>query len=102
MQKAETQAREAEIELALERVRAASMAMQNSGDLLNVVKLITAQIQQLEIEIEGSDFVTVNEDKSWDMWICTAKEMSPFLMHIPYFNHKEFIDLDEEIGRAHV
>ncbi|MBL7723948.1 MAG: nuclear transport factor 2 family protein [Chitinophagaceae bacterium] len=44
LQKAEAQAREAEIEVALERVRAASMAMHNSKEL---VKVATTLYQQL-------------------------------------------------------
>ena len=54
LQKAEEQAREAQIEAALERVRAASMAMHKSEDLSKVVKVLFTQFQELNIEIVGA------------------------------------------------
>jgi signal transduction histidine kinase len=97
----EGQKREATIEAALERIRATSMAMQQSSELLNVIKTITTQLGGLGVDFEGSDFVKVNDDKSWDMWICTKEEMQPFLSHIPYFEHREFLDY-EEAKKNHV
>ncbi len=47
LEKAEKQAREAQIEAALERVRAAAMAMNNSSELENVVKIIREQMALL-------------------------------------------------------
>jgi hypothetical protein len=43
LQKAEAQAREAQIEAALERVRSRSMAMHQSGDLQEVIKVVAEQ-----------------------------------------------------------
>ena len=92
---AESQAKEAQIEASLERVRASAMSMHKSNQLLEVIKTVTDQLTYLGIEFEGANFVTINPDKSWLMWICTRLENFPFLMHIPYFHHKEFIDFDE-------
>ncbi len=92
---AESQAKESQIEASLERVRASAMSMHKSNQLLEVIKTVTDQLTYLGIEYEGANFVTINPDKSWLMWICTRLENFPFLMHIPYFHHKEFIDFDE-------
>jgi hypothetical protein len=47
LQKAEAQAREAEIELALERVRARTMAMQHSGELQDTSLVLFQQLKEL-------------------------------------------------------
>ncbi|HPR02137.1 MAG TPA: nuclear transport factor 2 family protein, partial [Saprospiraceae bacterium] len=47
LQKAETQTREAQIQLALERVRAATMSMFRSEDLGKVAQILFLQMQQL-------------------------------------------------------
>jgi hypothetical protein len=50
VQKAEAQAREAEIQLALERIRSRAMAMQNSGELHEVVTLLFQQYDHLGLK----------------------------------------------------
>ena len=50
LKRAEAQAREAEIELALERVRARTMAMQSSDELREAVLVINEQLQHLGFE----------------------------------------------------
>ena len=47
LQRAEAQAREAQIEASLERVRAVAMSMMKSDDLLNVCKSVFTQLQAL-------------------------------------------------------
>ena len=47
LQKAEAQAREAQIEAALERVRSRSMGMQKSEELRDVIQVIYEQLVQL-------------------------------------------------------
>jgi signal transduction histidine kinase len=47
LQKAEVQAREAQIEVALERVRSSAMAMQRSDELENVVGMMYRQFEEL-------------------------------------------------------
>ena len=61
IQKAEAQAREARIEAALERVRAASMAMHRSEDLSTVALTFFQQIERLEIPINAASINLVNE-----------------------------------------
>ncbi|MGG2319971.1 hypothetical protein, partial [Salmonella enterica] len=50
LQKAEAQAREANIEAALERVRAAMMAMHHSEGLPDIMKVILEQLIHLNIQ----------------------------------------------------
>ena len=50
LQKAEYQAREAQIEAALERVRAASMAMHESSELVKVATVVYQQLLSLGFE----------------------------------------------------
>ena len=47
LQKAEAQARESQIQLALERVRARTMAMQKSDELTDVAELLFKQVNDL-------------------------------------------------------
>jgi hypothetical protein len=55
LQNAEAQAREAEIQLALERVRARTMAMHHSDEIIDTVKLIYQEFDKLKINNESTD-----------------------------------------------
>ena len=55
LQKAEAQAREAQIQLALERVRARTMAMHHSDELTEVVKIVYQEFDKLKISNESTD-----------------------------------------------
>ncbi|MEP6795639.1 MAG: nuclear transport factor 2 family protein, partial [Saprospiraceae bacterium] len=57
LQKAEAQAREAQIEAALERVRSRSMGMQKSAELKNVIQVVYDQFVYLNIHIEHTGFI---------------------------------------------
>lgn len=71
LQKAEAQAREAQIEAALERVRARTMAMQHSDELVEASQLLDEQVRSLGIETWGCAFHIYGKDNSeshlWDM-----------------------------------
>ena len=49
LQRAESQAREAQIEVALERVRSRTMAMQHSDELLEVASIVFQQVKSLGV-----------------------------------------------------
>jgi signal transduction histidine kinase len=70
IQKAENQAREAQIEAAIERVRAQSMAMHQPDDLDKVNKEILNQLTWLQVPgLTGVTFYLVDENgwvKAWD------------------------------------
>ena len=66
LQKAEAQARESQIQLALERVRARTMAMQKSEEMSEVAALLFKQISDLGIETWTSGFnIWQNSDTSF-------------------------------------
>src|SRR6185437_779371 len=62
LQKAEAQSRESQIQLALERVRARTMAMHESSELLETAELLFDQIKQLGAESQGVAFAICDEN----------------------------------------
>ncbi len=86
LQQAEAQTREAQIELALERVRARTMAMQKSDELQDVIQVVYDQFIQLNVRIEHSGFIMDYKTRD-DMYIWLADNFkSPFQITIPYFD----------------
>src|SRR4030095_10684133 len=100
--KAEAQAREAEIELALERVRAKTMAMQKPSEFVELINVIGQQFVHLGFDIEWVNFGAngLEVAKGIDIWnfavIPGADPMSARVF-IPYFDHPVFIKAVEEI-----
>ena len=72
LQKAEAQAREAQIEAALEKVRAKVMAMNSSDDLNETSLVFGEQLRKLGIDWQFSYFWLIEEDKDentfWITW----------------------------------
>ena len=62
LQKAEAQAREAQIEAALERVRSRSMAMHNTSELQEVIHTVHKELLSLQLAIYGGSFIVINRD----------------------------------------
>jgi hypothetical protein len=89
LQKAEAQAREAQIEAALERIRAASMAMHDSNELIKVVRLMDRAIRELEIDINGIHLVTDFSDikKGMNVWLAVGEVDYLKKFHNPYVDH---------------
>ena len=86
LQKAEAQAKEAQIETALERVRSRSMAMHTSKELKDVIQVVYEQFIQLNINIEHTGFI-INYKERNDMHIWLADQYAtPFEIAIPYFD----------------
>ncbi|MBS1502569.1 MAG: hypothetical protein JST32_10935, partial [Bacteroidetes bacterium] len=70
LQKAEEQAREAQIEAALERVRSRSMGMQKSDELKDVIQIVFDQLVHLNIGIDHTGFVVDYEPGGdWHFWV---------------------------------
>jgi signal transduction histidine kinase len=85
LQKAESQAREAQIEAALERVRSRSMAMQKSEELQEVIKLVYQQLIHLNIKLDHAGFVVDYKPKGdWHFWIADEQDIPSKITH-PYF-----------------
>ncbi|WP_075352510.1 sensor histidine kinase [Algoriphagus marinus] len=90
LQKAEAQAREAQIEAALERVRSSAMAMQKSSHLKEVVRVMIENLNALDVETRLCEILLFgNNFDSWKSWIYvgSGKDLLDFEFSGPYFNH---------------
>jgi signal transduction histidine kinase len=92
LQKAEAQAREAEIQLALERVRAKTMAMQKQDDLLAVLDLLTEQLIELGVQLNVANFSNGLPEGDWNLWIrvVTGEAIIRNYVHFPQIDHPYF------------
>ena len=89
LQKAESQAREAQIETALEKVRSRSMGMQKSKELQDVIQVIFQQFEQLNFKINAASFnLLFNESDDLSAWIASSFQTYPTLIHIPYSDNE--------------
>jgi signal transduction histidine kinase len=71
LKKAEAQAREAKIEASLERLRAQSMAMHQSEDLILSTSILFEELEKLDLSIERSGIGIFDpETKDCDLWTC--------------------------------
>jgi signal transduction histidine kinase len=98
--KAEAQAREAEIELALERVRAKTMAMHKSDDLLDLINTLSQQFEHLGFKVDVANFNTNYREKDWDLWLWVSQTAHPERVYIPYFDHTYFNTLRESLDKG--
>ena len=86
LQKAETQAREAQIETTLERVRSRTMGMQKSEELKAVIEVLFNQLVKLEIFVQHTGFILDYKNRD-DMLIWLADDNAVFpQISIPYFD----------------
>jgi signal transduction histidine kinase len=88
LQKAEAQTREAEIELALERVRARTMAMQHSDELAEASFLLDQQVRSLGIRTRGCAFHIYGENDSTE-WFSSEQGTMPV-----YYTPRENVFLE--------
>jgi signal transduction histidine kinase/tetratricopeptide (TPR) repeat protein len=89
LKQAETQAKEAQIEAALERVRSRAMAMQKSNEVLNVAATLYEELQKLDFTF-GIIGINLIDMETGDMENWTAgfgHENYPQSYRIPYFDH---------------
>ena len=95
LKKAEAQAREAQIEAALERVRSRSMAMHNSEELKDVIQMLYDQFIQLKINIEHAGFILdYKENEDMHIWLADHNAVFPEIV-IPYFDSAHWNDFIE-------
>jgi signal transduction histidine kinase len=86
IQHAEEQAREAKIEVALERVRSRTMGMQKSEELKEVIQVVYEQFIHLKINLDHAGFVVDYTPKgNWHFWIADQREIPSKITH-PYFD----------------
>jgi signal transduction histidine kinase len=68
LKKAEAQAREAQVEASLERVRAKAMAMRSSKDISGAVAVVFNELTRLGIELERCGIGIFNETPVMELW----------------------------------
>ncbi|HEY4965046.1 MAG TPA: ATP-binding protein [Puia sp.] len=72
---AEEQAREAQIELGLERVRTRAMAMQKSDDLGGAIAIVFEELDKLKLDIFRCGIGIINrEQRTSDLWTTTKSD----------------------------
>jgi signal transduction histidine kinase len=86
LKQAEAQAKEAQIEAALERVRSRSMAMQKSEELKDVIQIVYDQFLHLNIPIEHTGFVVDYQFMGdWHFWIAD-RNGTPAKVTVPNYD----------------
>ncbi|MCW3120064.1 MAG: hypothetical protein JWM28_4146, partial [Chitinophagaceae bacterium] len=101
LKQAEAQAKEAQIELALERVRARTMAMQKSSELREVAAVVFEQMGQFDFDAFMSLIVLHDKaTRDYECWMpAHIQTVLPHNYRVPYFDHpfhKLFIDSLQE------
>ncbi|MFI5156202.1 MAG: sensor histidine kinase [Chitinophagales bacterium] len=84
-----SQAKEAQIELALEKVRARSMAMQKSDEVMDVAFTMYEEVQKLDFKYGAVTIVIMDKDTGdMEHWVAGFDQIRfPESLHIPYFRH---------------
>ncbi|MCA0930863.1 nuclear transport factor 2 family protein [Lutimonas saemankumensis] len=92
LQKAEEQSREAQIELALERVRNRAMTMMNSDELGDLIITVFKELQGLDMELTRCLLWIFNkEDESAVAWMTNSEDPDRAdHYHVPYHNHPAY------------
>ncbi|MFZ9388315.1 MAG: ATP-binding protein [Chitinophagaceae bacterium] len=80
LKKAEAQAREAQIEAALEKVRSRTMGMQHSEELMEAANLLFRQVEGLGVPVFGCGFNIWDEDRKFTTAWMSGKDriQAPF------------------------
>ncbi|MFZ1805721.1 MAG: ATP-binding protein [Cyclobacteriaceae bacterium] len=86
LKKAEAQAREAQIEAALERVRSRSMAMHKSEELLEVITVVSDQLQLLEFKFNHVSFANNDLDEDYKFWVSARGISHPMRFNVPFLD----------------
>ncbi len=101
LQKSEAQAKEAQIQLALERVRARSLAMHNTSELQEVVNIAAQQLHNMNLDINGGVFIAINDevDKDLPLWASGGAADYVQKVTVPFLNKPVFTLLRDAIRR---
>lgn len=85
------QAREAQVEAALERVRAASLAMHKTDELKLVIETVFSQLRELKLPLNAC-YIDIFEEDNYDLhiWVGTGMETYPDQLTLPYLDHPLF------------
>ena len=100
LKQAEAQARESEIEAALERIRSRTMAMHSSHELPEVANLLFIQIQSLGIPVWSTAYNILSEDgKSSSCSVSSEGQIQPSF-RLPLTEEKSFIEWHKAVQRG--
>jgi signal transduction histidine kinase len=102
LQKAEAQVREAQIQLALERVRAKTMAMQKPSEFVDVINIIGEQFMHLGFDFDWVNFSANGLDVSkaidiWNFVVVPGLYQGATRLIIPFFEHPVFLQAEESV-----
>jgi hypothetical protein len=102
LQIAEVQAREAQIEAALERVRSRSMAMHHTSELQDVINTVHQQFKILDIAITGGAFIAINEENKNEITCWGAGGTADYVerVYIPFLDRPIYTGLIEGIQKG--
>ena len=89
LQKAEAQAREAQIEAALEKVRSRSLAMHKAEELGEVITVVFDKLKDLNFSVgDGVALITFIEgSRDLNEWMANPGFSSATRFYLPYFEH---------------
>ncbi|HET6767152.1 MAG TPA: ATP-binding protein [Chitinophagaceae bacterium] len=93
LQKAEAQAREAQIELGLERVRARAMAMQKSGELKELIATVSTELSKLDVILDRC-FLMIYDFKTLGVtwWMANPETSSdPIGLYVKYHEQAPYL-----------
>ena len=91
---AEAQAREAQIQLSLERVRARGMAMYNSNELADLLDTVFRELTKLDIQLDRC-IIMIHDPKTYasTWWLSNPEPGSvPVGLFVKYHEHKPYLD----------
>ncbi len=98
LQKAEAQTREAQINLAVERVRARALAMYKSDEILELVFKLKQEMMDLDIpNVVAATIHLKVKDGNYTMWDLTAMEYSDGKLHQPMVVYYRLEELDPNL-----
>jgi signal transduction histidine kinase len=100
LQKAEEQAKEAQIETALERVRSRSMAMHKSEELLDVITVVSEQLIALGFKFNHVSFANNNIDETYKFWTSAYGFTQPMRFVVPYIDIPMFNNIKSAQKRS--
>ncbi|MGB5361766.1 MAG: ATP-binding protein, partial [Aureibaculum sp.] len=72
-----------QIEAALEKVRSRTMAMHKSKEMLEVIGVVSEQLQQLNLNFDTVSFAKNNQEGDFTFWITSKGQPKPILMEVP-------------------
>jgi signal transduction histidine kinase len=101
LRRAEAQAREAEIEAALERVRSRATAMRSSDELQQIIKVVHDHITDIGIHTDHAGFILDYKNRD-DMHIVLVDDQNevPSEVFVPYFDCAHWNSFRDAISKG--